>query len=233
MAGKATTAKPTGTAPATRGKPGPKAKEAVKPAATPPGPKAQRQALELLGAEGPGANDVSSANTSNIGGLTETFQLVEVDASRKVFLENMAHALIFDIFQMQAVLHAIRNTDDGEVDYFLDYYTSRLRPLLIEDSLNGDITALLDLGVWYALDGQEEILTEGLITRLGGDISATPEQLKKLAIEAVYGKSREESSRGERWMPALPRNSSREDVERCSPGHGRYARDSKSDRRSR
>lgn len=219
MAGKATTAKPTGTAPATRGKPGPKAKEAVKPATD----AAVKPATVKTGLE----HLATQPNDQQPG---ETFQLVEIGSARKVFLENMAHALIFDIFQMQSVLHAIRNIDDQELSYFLDFYASRMRPLLIEDAQHGDIGALLDLGVWYALEGQEEILMEGLITRLGGDISATPEQLKNLAIEAVYGKPREETSRGERWMPALPRSSSREDMQRVSP---RHERDEREHRRAR
>jgi len=140
-----------------------------------------------------------------------TFEtVVEVASGRKVFLESMAHALIFDVFQMPTVLFAIRDIDGPETEYFLDFYASRLRPLLIEDNQAGDIGALLDLGVWYALDGQEEILTEGLLRRLGGDVHATPQQVKELTIEAVYGAPREERpSRGERWLPALHRNGSR------------------------
>lgn len=228
MAGKTTAKAPSGTAadkPQTRAKPGPKpgaAKAATKPAAAKP-------AL------------IPTTGLEHLAQESNTFETVkEVTAAMKVFLENMAHALIFDIFQMQSVLNAIREIDAAETEYFLGFYASRLRPLLIEDSQTGEIGALLDLGVWYALDGQEEILTERLTTLLGGDVHAKPMQIRKLAIEAVYGDHRNESpSRGERWMPALHRNSSREDMERVSPRHdrgapeqreGRYARDA---RRSR
>lgn len=219
MAGKTTAKAPSGTAadkPQTRAKPGPKpgaAKAATKPAAAKPAdPKP----------EAPTSPEQLAMKVDHTKENSDTFMtIVEVGTAKKVFLENMAHALIFDIFQMHQVLHALRSITDVEASYFLDFYASRLRPLLVEDILNGDIGGLLDLGVWYALDGQEEILTEGLITRLGDDIQATPEQTRKLAIEAVYGDNRNETpSRGERWMPALHRNSSREDLERVAPGHG-------------
>jgi hypothetical protein len=212
------------------------AKERVKPGPKPgakPGPKsaadkaaAKPGADASLGERVLGVRSRTAAEQPQAESTFTTF--VEVAGVRKVFLENMAHALIFDIFQMQTVLHAIRDIDEVEVSYFLDFYASRLRPLLIEDGQNDDIGGLLDLGVWYALEGQEEILTEGLISRLGGNIQATPQQIKELAIEAVYGDHRNDSpSRGERWMPALHRNSSREDMQRVSPRHERDERNSR------
>ncbi|MNQ42890.1 hypothetical protein D3C85_566010 [compost metagenome] len=216
MAGKTVTDKPQVAATAAK-KPGPK-------------PGAKAAAAKPADAKPGTTHDLAQvASMADLGKDTGTFQTVkEISATTKVFLENMAHALIFDVFQMHSVLNAIRDIDEVEVAYFLDFYSSRLRPLLIDDNQSGNICALLDLGVWYALEGQEEILTEGLIERLGGDIQATPEQIKKLAIEAVYGNNRNETpSRGERWMPALHRASSREDLERVSPGHGHRSSDSR------
>ena len=224
MAGKTAAAKPQTDTTTTAKKPGPK-------------PGAKAAAAKEAGAKPAAAAKPASSPRITTGlehlatgaAAESTFETVrEVSGVRKVFLENMAHALIFDIFQMQTVLHAIRDIDEPETKYFMDFYASRLRPLLIEDSQNDDIGALLDLGVWYALEGQEEILTEGLIHRLGGVIKATPQQIKELAIEAVYGDHRNDSpSRGERWMPALHRNSSREDMQRVSPRHERDERNSR------
>jgi hypothetical protein len=199
---------------------------ATKPAAVKPGPKARASS-----AAGSGGKDSIKTGLEHLATAPgpKAEAAAAVPAHRQVFLENMAHALIFDIFQMQTVLHAIRDISAEETEYFLDFYASRLKPLLVEDIANGAISALLDLGVWYALEGQEEILTVGLERRLG-DINITNGQIKQLAIEAVYGNHRDENpSRGERWMPSLHRNSSREDVERCAPGHGsrRGERDSR------
>lgn len=215
MAGK-TIVKPQDAATATAKKPGRQPRDP----ATKPGPKATTQA--------PAKPDFIKTGLEHLA-KESTFDTVqEVSAVRKVFLENMAHALIFDIFQMQTVLQAIRDISNEEVDYLLDFYASRLRPLLIEDRQDGKICALLDLGVWYALEGQEEILTVGLLNRLGGEVHASPKQIRELAIEAVYGSHRDDSpSRGERWMPALHRNSSREDMQRVSPRHERDERQSR------
>lgn len=207
----------------------PAATAAKKPGRQPRDPAAAKPGPKTGGAKpGTGGKDIPQNGLEHLA-KSDTFEtVVEIAGSRKVFLENMAHALIFDIFQMQTVLHAIRDIDGQETEYFLDFYASRLRPLLIEDNQHDNIGALLDLGVWFALDGQAEILTEGLLHRLGGDVSATPKQIKELAIEAVYGDNRNETpSRGERWMPALHRNSSREDMQRVSPRHERDERNSR------
>lgn len=191
MAGKTVTDKPTDN---TRVKPGPK--PAAKPAAAKPGPKAA--AAKPAGKAGqaldkPATPEPDAGKTDGEG---------EVTAVRKVFLESMAHALIFDIFQMTPVLQAIARVDKAELDYFLDNYANSLRPLLIEDQQTGNIDGLLDLGVWNALEGQEVVLTEAIVFRLGGALNATPEQLTKLTIEAAFGQRRtERPSRGEGWLP--------------------------------
>lgn len=190
-------------------------KPAAKPAAAKPGPKARGTAADQPGS---GGKDIPKTGMEHLANDDHGTFVVEVPDVDKVFLENMAHALIFDIFQMKSVLHAIARCDEAELIYFLDTYASRLRTLLQDDRKTGHIDALLDVGVWQSLEGQEQRLTELLVERLAGDILTTPEQLKELLIEATYGARREERpSRGERWMPARHRNSSTEDVARCSP----------------
>lgn len=190
MAGKTTTDKPTGD----RIKPGPK--PGAKPAAVKPAAKAA--AAKPAGKAG----SALATPATDAAELPKTKAKVEPTAARKVFLESMAHALIFDIFQMTPVLQAISRLEEGELDYFLDNYANSLRPLLIEDQQTGKIDGLLDLGVWNALEGQEEVLTEAILFRLGGALSATPEQLKLLSIEAAFGQRRDQRpSRGEGWLP--------------------------------
>jgi hypothetical protein len=195
MAGKTVTTKPT----EERVKPGPK--PGAKAAAAKPAAKAA--AAKPAGKAGAAlATPAGIADATNATDLPKTKAKVEPTAARKVFLESMAHALIFDIFQMTPVLQAISRTDEGELEYFLDNYANSLRPLLIEDQRTGNIDGLLDLGVWNALEGQEEVLTEAILFRLGGALSATPQQLKLLSIEAAFGQRRDQRpSRGEGWLP--------------------------------
>lgn len=191
MAGKTVTSNPTDE----RVKPGPK--PGAKAAAAKPAAKAA--AAKPSGKAGAA---LATPATPAPADVPKTKAKVEPTAARKVFLESMAHALIFDIFQMTPVLQAISRLEEGELEYFLDNYANSLRPLLIEDQRTGSIDGLLDLGVWNALEGQEEVLTEAILFRLGGALSATPQQLKLLSIEAAFGQRRDQRpSRGEGWLP--------------------------------
>lgn len=208
---------------------------AVKPTGTKPGPKAGAQAAREAAAKpNSGGKDIPKTGLEHLARQPvtpepkleeETFKvLTEVE---KVFLENIAHSLIYDIFTLYSAIETLATLQDFAVEYFIDYYSSKLRPLLIDDEQNGKIGTLLDLGAWQALEGQEVVLAERIIEKLGGNINATQHQMKLLLVEATFGSRKDERpSRGESWMPSRPRHGQRYDVLRDSRsgGEGRTRR---------
>lgn len=190
MAGKKET--PVGTKPVTAAKPrNPRATPDPKPGAK--AASAAKPAAEKAFDQHAFAGDPSGKGK---GLATSSDNMSELQRMR---IELIAYSLIYDIFTLHSALAALGMEDLAGEDYFVQFYCSRMRVLLTDDKVEGNIGTLLDLGAWMAIKNNST--STKVQDYFSGLVKPTDEQIRKLIIEAAHCQSnRDRTPRGELWM---------------------------------